>query len=50
MGMAVPTYRPFLVLAALGWRPRGREAVRRLLADGAAAGLVPPVSRLDFID
>ena len=34
----------------LDYGPRGREAVRRLLADGAAAGLVPPVSRLDFID
>ncbi|NLG41674.1 MAG: ABC transporter substrate-binding protein [Phycisphaerae bacterium] len=34
----------------LDYGPRGREAVRRLLAEGAAAGLVPPVSRLDFID
>jgi 1,4-dihydroxy-6-naphthoate synthase len=29
---------------------RGREAVRRLLADGAAAGLVPAIEQLDFVD
>jgi len=29
--------------------PRGREAVQRLLAEGAAAGLVPPTGPLDFV-
>ncbi len=29
--------------------PRGREAIARLLGEGAAAGLVPPVGTLDFV-
>lgn len=29
---------------------RGREAVRRLLDEGAAAGIVPPVGSIDFVD
>ncbi len=33
----------------LDYGERGREAVRRFLAEGAAAGVVPPVERLDFI-
>jgi 1,4-dihydroxy-6-naphthoate synthase len=33
----------------LDYGPRGRAAVRRLLADGAAAGLVPEVAALEFI-
>jgi 1,4-dihydroxy-6-naphthoate synthase len=33
----------------LDYGPRGRAAVRRLLAEGAAAGLVPEVPRLDFV-
>ncbi|MCG3127668.1 MAG: 1,4-dihydroxy-6-naphtoate synthase [Phycisphaerae bacterium] len=32
----------------LDYGERGREAVRRLLADGAAAGLVPPVGEIVF--
>jgi 1,4-dihydroxy-6-naphthoate synthase len=32
----------------LDYGPRGREAVRRLLAEGAAAGLVPEVAKIDF--
>ncbi len=33
----------------LDYGPRGREAVERLLADGAAAGLVPAVGTIDFV-
>lgn len=33
----------------LGYGERGREAVRRLLAEGAAAGLVPEVSEITFV-
>ncbi len=29
--------------------PRGREAIARLLGEGAAAGLVPPVGTLEFV-
>jgi 1,4-dihydroxy-6-naphthoate synthase len=34
----------------LDYGPRGREAVRRLLSEGAAAGLVPEVGRIDFVE
>lgn len=34
----------------LDYGPRGRDAVRRLLAEGAAAGLVPAVGAIDFIE
>lgn len=34
----------------LDYGPRGRAAVRRLLADAAAAGLVPPLAEIDFLD
>ena len=34
----------------LDYGDRGRDAVRRLLADGAAAGLVPAVGELDFVE
>jgi 1,4-dihydroxy-6-naphthoate synthase len=30
--------------------PRGREAVRRLLDEGAAAGITPPVGTIEFIE
>lgn len=33
----------------LDYGERGREAVRRLLAEGAAAGLVPDVGAIDFV-
>jgi 1,4-dihydroxy-6-naphthoate synthase len=33
----------------LDYGERGRDAVRRLLADGAAAGLVPEVAEIDFV-
>jgi len=33
----------------LDYGERGREAVRRLLSEGAAAGLVPPVGAFDFV-
>ncbi len=33
----------------LDYGEKGREAVRRLLAEGAAAGLVPPVGEIDFV-
>ena len=33
----------------LDYGPRGREAVQRLLSDGAAAGLVPDPGTIDFI-
>jgi 1,4-dihydroxy-6-naphthoate synthase len=33
----------------LDYGPRGREAVRRLLAEGAAAGLVPEVGAIEFV-
>ncbi len=33
----------------LDYGERGREAVRRLLAEGAAAGLVPPLGEIDFV-
>ncbi len=34
----------------LDYGPRGREAVRRLLAEGAARGLVPDAGELEFVD
>ena len=34
----------------LDYGPRGREAVRRILAEGAAAGLVPAVGEIDFVE
>ena len=34
----------------LDYGPRGREAVRRLLADGAAAGLVPDAGAIEFVE
>ena len=34
----------------LDYGPRGREAVRRILAEGAAAGLVPEVGEIDFVE
>lgn len=34
----------------LDYGPRGREAVRRLLAEGAAAGIVPPTGPIDFVE
>jgi 1,4-dihydroxy-6-naphthoate synthase len=34
----------------LDYGPRGREAVRRLLAEGAEAGLVPDPGPLDFVE
>ncbi len=33
----------------LDYGNRGKEAIRRLLADGAAAGIVPAVPNLDFV-
>ena len=33
----------------LDYGPRGEEAVRRFLAEGAAAGLVPAVGEVDFV-
>jgi 1,4-dihydroxy-6-naphthoate synthase len=33
----------------LDYGERGRDTVRRLLADGAAAGLVPEVAEIDFV-
>jgi len=30
--------------------PRGRQAVRRLLDEGAAAGIVPPLGPIEFVD
>ncbi len=34
----------------LDYGPRGREAITRVLAEGARAGLVPPVRELEFVD
>lgn len=34
----------------LDYGPRGREAIRRLLGDGAAAGLVPACGEIDFVE
>jgi 1,4-dihydroxy-6-naphthoate synthase len=34
----------------LDYGPRGREAVRRLLSEGAAADLVPAVGEIDFVE
>ena len=34
----------------LDYGDRGREAVRRLLSEGAAAGLVPPVGEIEFVE
>ncbi|RMF71489.1 MAG: ABC transporter substrate-binding protein [Planctomycetota bacterium] len=34
----------------LDYGPRGREAVRRLLAEGAAAGLVPDPGPIEFVE
>ena len=34
----------------LDYGERGRQAVRRLLSDGAAVGLIPAVGEIDFID
>lgn len=33
----------------LDYGPRGREAIRRLLAEGAAAGLVPAIGEIEFV-
>jgi 1,4-dihydroxy-6-naphthoate synthase len=33
----------------LDYGPRGREAIDRLLADGAKAGLVPPIGKIDYV-
>ncbi|WP_428939124.1 MqnA/MqnD/SBP family protein [Fontivita pretiosa] len=33
----------------LDYGPRGREAIARLLSEGAAAGIVPPVDRIEFV-
>jgi 1,4-dihydroxy-6-naphthoate synthase len=33
----------------LDYGPRGREAIERLLAEGAAAGLVPRIDRIEFV-
>ena len=33
----------------LDYGPRGREAITRLLREGAAAGLVPPVERVEYV-
>jgi 1,4-dihydroxy-6-naphthoate synthase len=33
----------------LDYEKRGREAVRRLLAEGAAAGLLPEVGEIEFV-
>ncbi len=34
----------------VNYGPRGRQAVRRLLDEGAAAGIVPPVGPIEFVD
>lgn len=34
----------------LDYGPRGRQAIERLLAEGAAAGIVPRIDRLDLIE
>ena len=34
----------------LDYGPRGRDAITRLLNDGARAGLVPPVGEIQFVD
>lgn len=34
----------------LDYGPRGREAVQRLLREGAAAGLVPDPGTIEFLD
>ncbi|MEP0848508.1 MAG: ABC transporter substrate-binding protein [Phycisphaerae bacterium] len=34
----------------LDYGPRGREAIRRLLAEGAKAGVVPACGAIDFVD
>ncbi len=34
----------------LDYGPRGREAIRRLLAEGAARGLVPAIGDIDFVE
>ena len=34
----------------LDYGPRGREAVQRLLSEGAAAGLVPDAGVIDFVE
>jgi 1,4-dihydroxy-6-naphthoate synthase len=33
----------------LDYGPRGREAISRLLGEGARAGIVPEVERLEFV-
>lgn len=33
----------------LDYGERGREAITRFLADGAAAGLVPKLAELEFV-
>jgi 1,4-dihydroxy-6-naphthoate synthase len=33
----------------IDYGPRGREAIRRLLGDGASAGLVPSIGPIDFV-
>jgi 1,4-dihydroxy-6-naphthoate synthase len=34
----------------LDYGPRGREAIERLLTEGAAAGIVPTIDKLDFVN
>ena len=34
----------------LDYGPRGREAISRLLQQGADAGLVPPIGKIDFVN
>ncbi len=34
----------------LDYGPRGRDAIRRLLSDGADAGIVPPCREIDFVE
>jgi 1,4-dihydroxy-6-naphthoate synthase len=33
----------------LDYGPRGREAITRLLSEGAKAGLVPPIDKIEFV-
>lgn len=33
----------------IDYGPRGRAAIEKLLADGAAAGLVPPIEQIEFV-
>ena len=34
----------------LDYGPRGREAITRLLNEGARAGFVPPIEKIEFVD